>query len=455
MSTTILQRVVARCRENFTTTSATAVLISGTQRRLSVTAGSFVDLEGVAACSLGAAADAFFDIFVDGVIAGEGGAQSTATAADWLQLAAKTRIGPITAAQAAAGVVVDLRIATSADTLSITALTTPSKYSAVLTATELAITDTVVLPTQIPHCLLWLKADAGVTRDQSTGEVTAWTDQSGSKALGYDTGTGVFTVGLTATGTTSGATGTVLNIGAAEASGTLVLTDVRGTFLDNEAITDSSTGAAVVDGTAAALTVTAAAGTAPLYEASVVNSLPGLYFPRSKAANLVISNTPQQGTALEVFAVYSTSIFASSVAGATLMSPAAASKADCLVLTLSNATVNRSALLDTGGADEYAPTGTTITSGKALARFRYNVGTTTGAAGANGVAEVADTSFAPATGIAWKHIGSASNGDFPTGDFRLCELIVYAFFQAATEDAVSTSDITAIREYLNNKWQVY
>ncbi len=455
MSTTVLQTVVARCRENFTTTSATAVLISGTQRRLTVTAGSYVDIRGVASCSLGAAADTFFDIFVDGVIAGEGGSQSTATAADFLQLSTATRIGPITAAQAAAGILVDLRIATSADTLSITAATTPSKYSAVLTATELAITDTVLLPKQVPHLLLWLKADAGVTKDQSTGEVTAWADQSGSISLGYDGGSAVFVVGLTVTGTTSGATGTVLNIGAAEASGTLVLTDVRGTFVDNEIITDSGTGAAVVNGSPASLTVTAAAGTAPLYEASVINSLPGLYFPRSKAANFVISDTPQQGTALEVFAVYSTSIFATSVAGATLMSPAAASKADCLVLTLSNATVNRSALLDTGGADEYAPTGTTITSGKALARYRYNVGTTTGAAGANGVAEVADTSFAPATGIAWKHIGSASNGDFPTGDFRLCELIVYAFFQAASEDAVSSSDIQAIRDYLNSKYLIF
>jgi len=454
VTTTILQQSVARCRQDFTTTSATAVLISGTQRRLSVTAGSYVELEGVAACSVGAAADVFFDIFVDGAIAGEGGAQSTATAADFLQLAAKTRIGPITAAQSAAGILVDLRIATSADTLTINAATTPSKYSAVLMATELAITDTVLLPKQIPHLLLWLKADEGVTKN-ANGEVTAWTDQSGSISLGYDGGSAVFAVGLTVTGGTSGATGTVLNIGAAELAGTLVLTDVRGTFVDNEVITDSSTGAAVVNGSPAALTVTAASGSAPLYEASVINSLPGLYFPRSRAANFVISNTPQQGTALEVFAVYSTSIFASSVAGATLMSPAAASKADCLVLTLSNATVNRSALLDTGGSDEYAPTGTTITSGKALARYRYNVGTTTGAAGANGVAEVADTSFAPATGIAWKHIGSASGGDFPIGDFRLCELIVYAFFQASTEDAVSSSDIQSIRDYLNSKYLIF
>ncbi len=452
MTTTILQTVVARCRQDFTTTSNTAVLVTGTQRRLAVTAGSYVDLEGVASCALGAAADVFFDIFVDGVIAGEGGSQSTATAADFLQLAAKTRIGPITAAQALAGIVVDLRIATSADTLSISAATTPSKYSAVLTATELAITDTVLLPKQIPHLLLWLKADSGVTRN-ATGEVTEWTDQSGSVSLGYDGGSAVFVVGLTVTGATSGATGTVLNIGAAEAAGTLVLTDVRGTFVDNEVITDAGTGAAVVNGSPTALTVTAAAGSAPLYEASVINSLPGLYFGGSNAANLVVSNTPQQGTAIEVFAVVSVS--AGLRAGASLLVPAAASKADCLCVTLSNATVNRNALLDTGGADEYVSTTTTITSGKALMRWRYNVGTTTGAAGVNGNAEVADTSFAPATGIAWKHIGSPSAGDFPIGDFRLCELIVYSFFQASAEDAVNSSDVAAIRDYLNAKWLVY
>ena len=125
------------------------------------------------------------------------------------------------------------------------------------------------------------------------------------------------------------------------------------------------------------------------------------------------------------------------------------------MVTLSNATVNRNALLDTGGADEYVSTTTTITSGKALMRWRYNVGTTTGAAGVNGNAEVADATFAPATGIAWSTIGSASAGDFPIGDFRLCELIVYSFFQANTEDAVNSSDIQAIRDYLNSRYLVY
>ena len=451
MSATILQKVVAKCREDFTVASATPALIGGTQRRLSVTAGSYVDIEGTINGAIGAAAEATLRIFVDASAVGEGGSSSVGTAADTVSVSVRHRLGPVTAAQAAAGLLIELRAGASTNTLSITAATTPATFSAVLTVTEVTLDEP--LPTTVPHCLLWLKADSGVTKDQTTGEVTAWTDNSGSRSLAYDGGTAVFVVGLTVTGGTSGATGTVLNIGAAEAAGTLVLTDVRGTFVDNEAITDSGTGAAVVNGTASALTVTATAGSAPLYEASVVNSLPGLYFDKTKAANLVVSNTPQQGTAIEVFAVVSVS--AALNAGATLMSPAAASKADCLVVTLSNATVNRNALLDTGGADEYVSTTTTITSGKALMRWRYNVGTTTGAAGVNGNAEVADTSFAPATGIAWKHIGSAASGDFPLGDFRLCELIVYSFFQAATEDAVTSSDIQSIRDYLNAKYLVY
>ena len=453
MTTSILQTVVARCREDYTNATATPAVIGGTLRRLAVTAGSYVDLVGHINGALSVAGEATLRLFVDAAAVGEGGSSSVGTNADTVSVTVRHRLGPVTAAQAAAGIQVELRAAASTGTLSLTCATTPATFSAVLTATELTETAAVSVPTQIPHLLLWLKADAGVTKDQATGDVTAWVDQSGSRALPYDGGTAVFAVGLTVTGGTSGATGTAVNIGAAQASGTLVLTDVRGTFVDNEVITDSATGAAVVNGTAAALTVTGTAGSAPVYEASVVNSLPGLFFSGNKAANLLISNTVQQGTAIEVFAVVSVS--AALRAGATLLAPLAASKADCLVVTLSNATVNRNALLDTGGADEYVSTTTTITSGKALMRWRYNVGTTTGAAGVNGNAEVADATFAPATGIAWSTIGSASAGDFPIGDFRLCELIVYSFFQANTEDAVNSSDIQAIRDYLNSRYLVY
>ncbi len=65
--------------------------------------------------------------------------------------------------------------------------------------------------------------------------------------VAYDGGSVVFVVGLLVTGANSGATGRIISIGA-QASGTLVLDNTSGTFEDNEVITDSGTGAAVVDG---------------------------------------------------------------------------------------------------------------------------------------------------------------------------------------------------------------
>ncbi len=77
-----------------------------------------------------------------------------------------------------------------------------------------------------------------------------------SGSLPYDAQSGNFTVGLVLTGTTSGATGTIAADTDAGATGTLKLTGVVGTFVDNEAITDSSTGAAVVNGSLAGSYVT-------------------------------------------------------------------------------------------------------------------------------------------------------------------------------------------------------
>ncbi len=76
-----------------------------------------------------------------------------------------------------------------------------------------------------------------------------------SGSLLFDGGSGNFTAGLVLTGTTSGATALIQSATAA-ATGTLVLTNVSGTFVDNEAITDSSTGAAVVNGSLAGEYVT-------------------------------------------------------------------------------------------------------------------------------------------------------------------------------------------------------
>ncbi len=77
-----------------------------------------------------------------------------------------------------------------------------------------------------------------------------------SGALPYDDQSGNFTVGLVVTGGTSGATGKIAVDTDAGTTGTLKLTGVVGTFVDNEAITDSATGAATVNGSLAGSYVT-------------------------------------------------------------------------------------------------------------------------------------------------------------------------------------------------------
>lgn len=66
--------------------------------------------------------------------------------------------------------------------------------------------------------------------------------------LPYDTETGTFTEGLVVTGGTSGATGLITHIQDDGTTGSLYIAEVSGTFVDNEAITDTSTGAALVNG---------------------------------------------------------------------------------------------------------------------------------------------------------------------------------------------------------------
>lgn len=454
MATTIRQSVVARCRDNFTTTSATAVLVPGTRRRLlGLTAGSYLDISAEVSFTIGAAADAMLQVFLGATAAAaaaiaEGAGQSVVTAADWGSASIRTLYGPLTAAQAASGLVVDLRVATSADTLSITAVTTPTKYGAVLRVDELALGEAAGLPSRIPNLLCWFKADSGVTYNKGTGRVTAWADSGTAVRLAYDAQTGNFTNGLVVTGGTSGATAMVLTDIDGGGTGTLTLVDVSGTFVDNEAITDTSTGAATVNG-APSLLACAAGTTAPKYEASVVNSLPGLYFDGSEAASLTLTAGMGQGTAFEVFAVVSVS--AALRAGATLL--ANSTSDDGVRVALSNATVNRNALLDIG-APEYVSTTTTVTSGKALMRWRFNLGTTTGAAAVNGGAEVTGASFNPPNDY-WLSIGSADGAVGALGDFRLCELVVFGLAQATTEDAMSVSDVSAVVNYLNSKWAIY
>jgi len=69
-----------------------------------------------------------------------------------------------------------------------------------------------------------------------------------SQELDYDGQTGNFTVGDVVTGGTSGATAIILEDADAGATGTLTLGNISGTFADNEALTDATTGVAVVNG---------------------------------------------------------------------------------------------------------------------------------------------------------------------------------------------------------------
>ena len=89
----------------------------------------------------------------------------------------------------------------------------------------------------------------------------------GVATLAYDGQTGNFTVGLRVTGATTGATGIIVADADSGATGTLSLVNTVGTFQDNEAITDTSTGAAVVNGTITRGSVTALGSTTQLIAA--------------------------------------------------------------------------------------------------------------------------------------------------------------------------------------------
>lgn len=74
----------------------------------------------------------------------------------------------------------------------------------------------------------------------------------GTFELAYDAKAGDFAAGETLTGGTSAATATIYSVeDNGDGTGTLFLTDVSGTFQDNEALTDSDTGDATANGAAA------------------------------------------------------------------------------------------------------------------------------------------------------------------------------------------------------------
>ena len=67
--------------------------------------------------------------------------------------------------------------------------------------------------------------------------------------LAYDAQSANFTLGLVLTGATSGATARIIADSDSGATGTLTIKDITGVYLDNEIITDSSTGSATANGT--------------------------------------------------------------------------------------------------------------------------------------------------------------------------------------------------------------
>jgi hypothetical protein len=88
----------------------------------------------------------------------------------------------------------------------------------------------------------------GVNRAIYHGGVGAYRPAA---TLAYDTQTANFTVGTMLTGATSGAKGRIVADADGGTTGTLTLQSIVGTFIDNEIITDTSTGSATANGTQA------------------------------------------------------------------------------------------------------------------------------------------------------------------------------------------------------------
>lgn len=102
-----------------------------------------------------------------------------------------------------------------------------------------------------PGQLVRLNANV-VARKRNAVEVASYgleaTAYRPGSTLAYDTQTGNFTAGLIVTGATSGATARIQADSDSGTTGTLTLIDISGVFIDNEIITDTSTGSATVNG---------------------------------------------------------------------------------------------------------------------------------------------------------------------------------------------------------------
>ena len=73
--------------------------------------------------------------------------------------------------------------------------------------------------------------------------------------LAYDTRTGTFASGLVLSGATSSGTGVIISDSITNStSGTLLLSNISGTFVDNEPLTDTGTGVALANGILTSIT---------------------------------------------------------------------------------------------------------------------------------------------------------------------------------------------------------
>lgn len=91
------------------------------------------------------------------------------------------------------------------------------------------------------------------TSDESGEYYIAVSARRPPSTLAYDSQTANFTAGLIVTGGTSGATARIVTDTDGGATGTLEVRDIIGIFVDNELLTDSSTGSATVNGTLSAV----------------------------------------------------------------------------------------------------------------------------------------------------------------------------------------------------------
>lgn len=103
-------------------------------------------------------------------------------------------------------------------------------------------------PGEVIHIEAVVIANGRNSEDHAIYHIARSAERPGS-TLAYDAQTANFTLGATLTGGTSGATARIVADADGGATGTLTLRDIVGAFVDNEALTDSSAGAAVANGT--------------------------------------------------------------------------------------------------------------------------------------------------------------------------------------------------------------